>query len=234
MFDNGSLGWNTYLHPDSTLVSYMSSGSYDELIPGTMEDPRPSYIYRSQFDFETGRVNFEFVRAGTQLWHSQLFSDPISLEGGRTYRLSFIAEKGSKAEAAGGSVVVENSTDYTKYLDQRLFSAATHVVRYNYAEFYVPASDNNARVTFNLGDNVANIGRGLFTISNVRLIALDTSPEQQNGTSNCDYTDAPLFGGWGWDAIATESCPPQSVAPNVCIDNDGDGYGWDGIGTCTL
>jgi len=55
--------------------------------------------------------------------------------------------------------------------------------------------------------------------------------------SSCDYSDADLYGGWGWNATEQQSCAP--VEPNnlqpasaQCVDSDGDGYGWNGIATC--
>jgi len=182
-FDNGSEGWNTYLHPDSVYGT-------DSLAP-----------FASNFTFLASSVpwsstpitkaSFEWRRAGTQWWHSQLFTDPISLEGGRTYRLSFTAgENFTRTGGAVGSVVVENGTDFT----------------------------------------------GL-SIDSVRLVALNTGADQQVVASNCDYTNASLYGGWGWDAVARESCAPQgsmAVQPNQsqCIDPDGDGWGWDGVASC--
>jgi len=41
-------------------------------------------------------------------------------------------------------------------------------------------------------------------------------------------------GGWGWDSVAEESCPPQSEEPSDCIDSDGDGWGWDGVQSCLV
>ena len=46
---------------------------------------------------------------------------------------------------------------------------------------------------------------------------------------NCDYSDADLYGGWGWNSTASQSCAPletvsspQPTSP--CIDVDGDGW----------
>ncbi len=53
-------------------------------------------------------------------------------------------------------------------------------------------------------------------------------------TTGCDYSDAHLYGGWGWNATTSESCSPLlSIEPEAqCIDSDGDGYGWNGTATC--
>jgi len=54
---------------------------------------------------------------------------------------------------------------------------------------------------------------------------------------NCDYSDAHLYGGWGWNAIASQSCAPLENVSNSqptgqCVDTDGDGWGWDGTASC--
>jgi len=58
-----------------------------------------------------------------------------------------------------------------------------------------------------------------------------------SANSNCDYSDAVLYGGWGWNATANQSCAPLETVvvtqPTAqCIDTDGDGWGWDGSGSC--
>ncbi len=48
---------------------------------------------------------------------------------------------------------------------------------------------------------------------------------------NCDYTDAGSNGGWGWDPVARQSCPPAEVTGN-CDYTDADvngGWGWDEV-----
>ena len=225
-FDNGDQGWNTFLHPDSVAGSFVNGG--------IRYDP-----YASQFTFREGdsEALFSYRDAGTEWYHSQLFTDPISLEGGHTYRLSFTASTNPRGGDPVGSVVVENGTDFTKYLNRHDFTVGTLVFRHHYAEFFVPVSDNNARVTFNLGDNYGgrnSENTGHLTIDSVRLIALDTTSTQQDFSSDCDYSNASIHGGWGWDPIALESCPPPGAQPGACLDSDGDGWGWDGVQSCRI
>lgn len=199
-FNNGSVGWNTYLHPDSVAVP-------PHVIAYGDDTPTVSRFY-----FQDGYVSFGYHRAGTQWWHSQLYTDAISLEGGRTYKLSFYASSSSRTGRATGSVVVENGSDYTKYLTRQDFDIYIGGTIYQ-AEFFVPASDTNARVTFNLGDNFggnnsSNIGA--IAIDDVRLAIVDNTPDPNITDSDCDYAQADSHGGWGWNSVANESCPPQS------------------------
>ncbi len=71
-------------------------------------------------------------------------------------------------------------------------------------------------------------------------------PPGDTVSDGCDYTDADLYQGWGWNIYLKESCPPkgsQTEQPTdpateqpgnelECIDSDGDGWGWDGFATC--
>lgn len=68
-------------------------------------------------------------------------------------------------------------------------------------------------------------------------VAVFNIPSQTSSDSQCDYSSADLFGGWGWNATTNTSCAPLTsidpVLTTQCIDADGDGYGWDGMATCT-
>ena len=50
----------------------------------------------------------------------------------------------------------------------------------------------------------------------------------------CDYTDADSYGGWGWNPGTQTSCPPLMPTAGACVDEDGDGWGWDGIRSCLI
>lgn len=133
-FSQGATDWIPYVHPSAEETS---------------------------FDL-TKDLRLSYRDAGSQWWHSQAYTTPILLQGGRTYRLEFNHESGGKTGAAIGSVVVENGENYTAYLPRTDFFIGISAQRLQ-ADFYVPVTDSNARVTFNLGDNAggsnsANIG----------------------------------------------------------------------------
>ena len=50
----------------------------------------------------------------------------------------------------------------------------------------------------------------------------------------CDYTNADSHGGWGWNAATQMSCPPLEPVAGACVDSDGDGWGWDGTNSCLV
>lgn len=51
------------------------------------------------------------------------------------------------------------------------------------------------------------------------------------GESNCDYSNASIYDGWGWDPVAGISCEPIDAGPtDNCDYSDAgmfDGWGWD-------
>jgi len=147
--------WTTYIHP-SVVDSFFHYGRAN--------------------GFGLGNLTFRFggITTGSEWWHSQVYSAPIALEGGRTYRLSFDHQMATRSRAHGGSVVVENGTDFTKYLDRQDFKNSGQRLRYQ-VEFYMPVSDTNARVTFNFGDSCPQCDGfgGSSSYDNVVLIAID-------------------------------------------------------------
>ena len=68
----------------------------------------------------------------------------------------------------------------------------------------------------------------------------------------CDYSSASQHGGWGWNNTTRESCPPLGAiddnstpvgdddtrpddnSSSLCVDTDGDGWGWDGTQSCRV
>ena len=68
----------------------------------------------------------------------------------------------------------------------------------------------------------------------MRLIAIDANSDQQDFAGGCDYSNASIHDGWGWNAITGDSCPPLSAERSACVDSDGDGWGWDGIDSCVV
>jgi len=80
------------------------------------------------------------------------------------------------------------------------------------------------------GDGWGWDGTGSCTVNASTVVTTAVDP-------NCDYSDADLYGGWGWNSTASQSCAPletvsspQPTSP--CIDVDGDGWGWDGSASC--
>ncbi len=138
-FRDGATHWTTYIHPDAE---------------------------ESSFDLSRD-LRLSYRDAGSEWWHSQAYTAPIHLEGGHTYRLEFTRESGGKTGDAVGSVVVENGASFTPHMQRTDFSIGITPVRFQ-ADFYLPVTDSNARVTFNLGDNSGgsnslNIGTIWFT-----------------------------------------------------------------------
>jgi len=96
-----------------------------------------------------------------------------------------------------------------------------------------------------------NFGRDI-SVSHDRLIVGAPGEVNENGAvhiftvggadDGCDYSNADVYGGWGWNEATGESCAPIAVnSGNVvdmqssdCIDSDGDGWGWNGVSSCLV
>ena len=139
-FDGGdNSDWSTYIHPQA-------DASFDL---AQFEDLRLSVFNASVS------------------WHIRAFALDLELEAGRTYRLSFDHELGSRMSGGTSSVAVESAIDYTQYLPPQEFQSSIVRLRYQ-IDFFMPVTDSNVRVSFNLGDNF-----GAIWFDNVVLVALN-------------------------------------------------------------
>lgn len=53
-----------------------------------------------------------------------------------------------------------------------------------------------------------------------------------SSVDNCDYSNAAIYDGWGWDAVSGTSCPPLDTSANNCDYSNAamhNGWGWDAI-----
>lgn len=55
------------------------------------------------------------------------------------------------------------------------------------------------------------------------------TPEPVDSSGGCDYTDAEVNGGWGWDAANGLSCPPAADSCDYSSAALNDGWGWNPV-----
>ena len=127
-FENGSLGWESYVHPGIS-SSVRLGGNFNNAV-GTMFD------------------------GGSKVWHVQAYQTGLTLEQGKTYRVSFDHTTSGKINSGVFDIAIEESgDDYTKYREVQQIQSNllnNHVA----FEFTMNrATDNNARITFNMGNN---------------------------------------------------------------------------------
>lgn len=131
----------------------------------------------ANFNFATG---YEDVRTlisneGTQSWHVQLYQAGLNVEQGATYTLSFDAETYGKTVSASIEVVVEeNGGDYTAYMPVKIANTNAGGTSHSYTFTMPHGTDNDGRVTFNMGLN-EEVGPGIATnigIDNVSLVRI--------------------------------------------------------------
>jgi len=80
-----------------------------------------------------------------------------------------------------------------------------------------------------INDRIITVRTGHVVIFR-RTVDLPGTPDPMP-ISLCDYRNAALHDGWGWNATLQVSCPPVAT---TCADSDGDGWGWDGTKSCRV
>jgi len=149
-FEEGLDYWTTYVHPNAVETEFTYANQFQDL-----------------------RLNY--LDAGTEWWHSQAYTAPFTLNAGQTYRLEFNFTSSSRTGNAVGSVVVENADTFVKHLDRQDFQIGIGASRAR-VDFTVTETDNNARLTFNLGDNFGgnnSSNRGVIWFDYIVLRAIE-------------------------------------------------------------
>ena len=92
--------------------------------------------------------------AGNQNWNIQLHQAGLPLTQGQQYRLSFNAMTFGKTTQANIDVVVEqNGGNYTAYMPSQTVSSHPGGTHHEFTFTMQQGTDNNGRITFNLGSN---------------------------------------------------------------------------------
>lgn len=144
--------------------------------------------------------------------------------------------------------IVRSVTNFDSY---RVMEATATVFERNDSNRWATLYEKDFTGDFQIDDTISSFaGDNLFLsvavndVTNVHTATGDTQNTNENpgsgGIDQCDYTDASLYDGWGWNAATSQSCPPNEVTSAVdnptqlpqCIDTDGDGFGWNGDATC--
>lgn len=55
----------------------------------------------------------------------------------------------------------------------------------------------------------------IFVIADGLLRVFDTNPVAIDSSTGCDYSDADLYDGWGWNAATQQGCPPEDNPDNA-------------------
>ena len=103
----------------------------------------------SDFSVIDGELALTNISQGsTDAWHLQAYSHPISLENGKTYKVSFDAH--ADAERPCHLFVGEEGGDYTPYLETNI-SIGTELANFEFIFTMTEPTDNSAKIAFELG-----------------------------------------------------------------------------------
>jgi len=103
----------------------------------------------------SGNLVASLTEGGSEAWHVQLIKSPISIESGKTYRVSF---KAKSSEQRGSSSYVGKASDpWTAYSGYIGITLDDLVGDYSYSFTMGKNSDSQARLVFDLGKSSAGI-----------------------------------------------------------------------------
>jgi hypothetical protein len=108
-----------------------------------------------------GECHIAITDGGTEVWHAQLTQGGLSLEGGKTYRLSFDARAAAPRSITAG--LGQSASPWTSY-GSKVASLTTSKQTFT-LDVTTSAADPTARVTFDLGKSSADV-----FIDNVSLV----------------------------------------------------------------
>ncbi len=125
-FDNGTQGW----------VVYTQTGA------------------NAQLSAQAGTATVSITSGGAEGWHIQMVKNTVTLEAGKTYKLSF---KGKAESKRNITLYAGKSSDpWTSYSGYNSFEIADTTSEYSIT-FNMTVTDYNARIVFDLGGSSANV-----------------------------------------------------------------------------
>ncbi|OWR27103.1 licheninase [Saccharibacillus sp. O23] len=165
----------------------------------------PSAATATAYSSEQG-ISLTLPSTTQNWWDAILQQGQLSLEAGKTYRLSFDAS--ASADKSIQVVVSKTGSDEVKYLDQ---PAALTTASQSYAYTFTmgETADDNALLNFGLGNPPTAAGEHQVSIRNVRLFEVNSAadqggqPVQVNLIANGDFSN----GTTGWFPYAAGDKP---------------------------
>lgn len=111
----------------------------------------------ANFDPSSKQLAVTISNAGNEVWHAQIYQGNLKVEQGKTYTLSFNAYASVSRKIT--ALVEKNGSPYTNYTGKPNdnISLTTEKTKYSYDFTMINTTDQNARVTFNLGKNAGNV-----------------------------------------------------------------------------
>ncbi|MDA3893974.1 MAG: glycosyl hydrolase family 8 [Salinivirgaceae bacterium] len=166
---------------------------------------------------QNSELNVNISWGGSEQWHVQAYQADLTIVNGVTYRLSFEAR--AEANRSMPVLVEKNGDPYTTFGSEN-FSLTPTMTEYSFDFTMTNPTDNNARLTFNLGTNandviidnvVLEVGGSQKPIANagadINLPAGSTSTTL-DGTASNDPDEAPAPLTYNWT---------QTFGPSVTI-----------------
>jgi endoglucanase len=123
-----------------------------------------------------GKMIITIANGGTEGWHVQATRGGISLEKGKTYRVSFSVKAASDRTATG---YAGKSTDpWNAYSDYNTIQIPASDAIISYTFCMNSASDSNSRLVFDLGKSATGLTINDIKIEEIRIVTTSFQPEK--------------------------------------------------------
>jgi endoglucanase len=125
-----------------------------------------------------GKMNIYATNGGTEGWHVQAIRGGISLEKGKTYKVTFSVQAASNRTAT--AYAGKSSDPWTAYSDYSTIQINTADATLSYTFTMNSASDSNARLVFDLGKSAASLSIYDIKIEEIKIVSTSFQPLQNN------------------------------------------------------
>lgn len=143
-FDDNTAGWTLW-----TASGAVASGSRDTTVYGSDNEPSDDAAYR-----------IDCTLKGSETTHIQLYTSGLKVQEGKKYKLSFMA-KSEAGNVEPKIVLMEKNSPWSHYSKVLTVNIGAEWKLYN-IYFTSNKTDNNARLTFFLGNRIPEGGRLYF------------------------------------------------------------------------
>jgi beta-glucanase (GH16 family) len=183
-FDNDTSGWTNFFYDGAGVTGTVSADS--------------------------GRIKASLSGSGGEAWNAQLDYENLTVEQGKSYRLTFDAK--SSVDRNIQVTVEHKGGDYTKYLEPQLITLTSTATTFSYTFTVISsATDSGAHLNFLLGQIDANIAVSHdISFDNISLIEVTMPPTEPpeghdllNGSFDSNVDNWTTYKADGSNAVAS-------------------------------
>src|SRR3989339_182554 len=165
---------------------------------------------------QNGEYAISISNGGTYPWDINLGQIGFSIEMGKQYTVSFDAYATSPRQIS--ALVGKNSSPWTVYSENQIFSLTTTKQTYTYSFFMSDPTDNQARLGFDIGTSLTDVFFDNVMLSFGETATLTVSPSNQPVTYEADSTKFTITSNTSWSV--GDDATWLTVSPITGSNND--------------